>query len=151
MSITIFTLIMNKIFKFGFQTQKANGYEHNMDGVIILNQLHVSYPMRSGQKEKSMHLRVKFPCRLFIHQILIIERPNIHDPPYKWSLTKDIIHNSNRIHQLLTSLIYSHLHINTHQMTAEHLSQRTSTSTPSIVKHITTYKVVGLLILIRCE
>ena len=39
------------------ENYEANGYGHDLDSRIIFHELHVSYPTRSGCREKSIHLR----------------------------------------------------------------------------------------------
>jgi hypothetical protein len=46
MSTRIFILIMNKMFIFALQNYKTNGYEQNLDLLIILHSMCVSYLRR---------------------------------------------------------------------------------------------------------
>ena len=58
----IFTLII-KYIVFIHQNYEVNNYGHNLDSLIILHQSHISYPMTSGCREKSItHVYLYILC-----------------------------------------------------------------------------------------
>ena len=44
---------------------ETNGYNHDLDLLIILHQWRVSNPMRSGCREKSIHLKATYTLSNF--------------------------------------------------------------------------------------